>query len=175
MSKYARKTLNIHMGDYAFWFFYLVDFGGWFTLLELYLGCVYKCIIYDILFPLISVYYFIFGSVPIHLMNLTKEYFLDNNVWVVVVKFSFMNLWQFVSAAMETMKQEIKTLDGKINSLSNLLHGYSKVVGEPSCANSLISIHDHLKRRECCRLICQDLQVFLLFAVIFVYTLNYFA
>ena len=65
------------------------------------------------------------------------------------------------------MKQEIKTLDGKINSLSNFFHVYSKLKGEPSFANSLASVQDHLKRRKCCRIIRQDLQVFLLRAVIF--------
>ncbi|PON87997.1 hypothetical protein TorRG33x02_161990 [Trema orientale] len=57
------------------------------------------------------------------------------------------------------MKQEIKTLDGKINSLSNFFHTYFKLKGEPSCGNSLASVRDHLKRRKCCRLIRQDLQL----------------
>ncbi|PON44239.1 hypothetical protein PanWU01x14_268370 [Parasponia andersonii] len=66
---------------------------------------------------------------------------------------------QVASDTVIRMKQEIKTLDGKINSLSNFFHTYFKLKGEPSCGNSLASVQDHLKRRKCCRLICQDLQL----------------
>ncbi|XP_030482876.2 uncharacterized protein LOC115699546 [Cannabis sativa] len=58
-----------------------------------------------------------------------------------------------------TMKQEIKTLDGKLNSLSSFLHNYSKCKEEPSYANSLASVQDHLKRKQCCRLIRHELQL----------------
>ncbi|XP_062107100.1 uncharacterized protein LOC133818326 isoform X2 [Humulus lupulus] len=58
-----------------------------------------------------------------------------------------------------SMKLEIKTLDGKINSLSNFLHNYSKCKGELSYANSLASVQHHLKRKQCCRLIRHELQL----------------
>lgn len=64
------------------------------------------------------------------------------------------------------MRQELKASDGEIKSLSNFFHSRIKLKGEPSCADTISLVHDHLKTRTCCRLIRQDFQVFLIHAMI---------
>lgn len=74
---------------------------------------------------------------------------------------------------MSIMEQDVKDLHTKINSLSNFFHSYCKLkVGDRSCADTLALVYDDLKRRKCCRLLRQELQVFPLFAVIFVDSLT---
>lgn len=66
-----------------------------------------------------------------------------------------------------TMRQEIKALDRQIKSLINFFHTHIKLKGEPSCADTIALVNHHLETRTCCRFIHQDLQVFLIYARIF--------
>ncbi|XP_075643203.1 uncharacterized protein LOC142614554 isoform X1 [Castanea sativa] len=58
-----------------------------------------------------------------------------------------------------TMRQESEALDGKIKSLIKFFHSNCKMKGEPSCADTIALVHDHLEKRMCCRFIQQDLQL----------------
>ncbi|PRQ52444.1 hypothetical protein RchiOBHm_Chr2g0155571 [Rosa chinensis] len=57
-----------------------------------------------------------------------------------------------------TMRQELRASDEKIKSLSKFFHSHIKFKGEPSYANTIALVHDHLKTRTFCRLIRQELQ-----------------
>ncbi|XP_050279878.1 uncharacterized protein LOC126720976 isoform X2 [Quercus robur] len=58
-----------------------------------------------------------------------------------------------------TMRQESEALDGKIKSLIKCFHSNCTMKGEPSCADTIALVHDHLEKRMCCRFIQQDLQL----------------
>ncbi|KAL0008746.1 hypothetical protein SO802_010248 [Lithocarpus litseifolius] len=58
-----------------------------------------------------------------------------------------------------TMRQESEALDGKIKSLIKCFHSNCTIKGEPSCADTIALVHDHLEKRMCCRFIQQDLQL----------------
>ncbi|XP_024028614.1 uncharacterized protein LOC21390286 [Morus notabilis] len=67
---------------------------------------------------------------------------------------------QDASDTMSKMKQDVKDLHTKINSLSNFFHSYCKLkLGDRSCADTLAIVYDDLKRRKCCRLLRQELQL----------------
>ncbi|KAL5581675.1 hypothetical protein UlMin_014117 [Ulmus minor] len=66
---------------------------------------------------------------------------------------------QVASDSVSKMKQKIKDLDRQINSLSNYFRSYCKLKGDVSCDNIVSSVHDNLKRRNRCRFIRQDLQL----------------
>lgn len=75
---------------------------------------------------------------------------------------SFKLCVQVASDTMDTMKQEIKVLDTKINGLSNFFQKQCKMKDDASYDVTLASIQDNLIKRKRCRLVRQDLQVFLL-------------
>ncbi|KAK4594211.1 hypothetical protein RGQ29_018050 [Quercus rubra] len=58
-----------------------------------------------------------------------------------------------------TMRQESEALDEKIKSLIKCFHSNCTMKGEPSCADTIELVHDHLEKRMCCRFIQQDLQL----------------
>ncbi|CAK7328444.1 unnamed protein product [Dovyalis caffra] len=58
-----------------------------------------------------------------------------------------------------TMRLESEALDRNIKSLTKSFHSYCKMKGEPSCAETIALVNDHLRRRTSCRFIRKDLQL----------------
>ncbi|KAK2647823.1 hypothetical protein Ddye_015312 [Dipteronia dyeriana] len=56
-----------------------------------------------------------------------------------------------------SMRQVVESLDRKIKNIVKS-HTYGKMKGEPSCAETILALNDHLKKKMLCRSICQDLQ-----------------
>lgn len=56
------------------------------------------------------------------------------------------------------MNHEMAALERKIKTLTKSFHDYCKLKGEPSSAETIVLLDEHLKRRSCCRLIRQDIQ-----------------
>lgn len=57
------------------------------------------------------------------------------------------------------MRQEIEAADRKIKNLTKSLQSSCNMKENPSCAETILLVNDHLNRRKCCSFICQDLQV----------------
>ncbi|GKV41233.1 hypothetical protein SLEP1_g48799 [Rubroshorea leprosula] len=58
-----------------------------------------------------------------------------------------------------TMKHEVEAFKRKIKNLTNSLHNYYKLKGEPNSADTIILLNEQLKKRTCCRFVCQDMQL----------------
>ncbi|KAK0590950.1 hypothetical protein LWI29_033533 [Acer saccharum] len=58
-----------------------------------------------------------------------------------------------------SMRQVVETLDRKIKNIVKS-RTYGKMKGEPSCAETIAALNDHLKKKMLCRSIRQDLQNF---------------
>ncbi|KAK3184576.1 hypothetical protein Dsin_031862 [Dipteronia sinensis] len=57
-----------------------------------------------------------------------------------------------------SMRQVVETLDRKIKNIVKS-RTYGKMKGEPSCAETIVALNDHLKKKMLCRSIRQDLQL----------------
>ncbi|XP_022727891.1 uncharacterized protein LOC111283587 [Durio zibethinus] len=57
------------------------------------------------------------------------------------------------------MKHEAEALEKKIKNLTKSFYIYCKIKGEPSCSDTIELLNDHLKKRTCCRFICQYMQL----------------
>ncbi|KAK1568340.1 hypothetical protein Q3G72_023333 [Acer saccharum] len=57
-----------------------------------------------------------------------------------------------------SMRQVVETLDRKIKNIVKS-RTYGKMKGEPSCAETIAALNDHLKKKMLCRSIRQDLQL----------------
>lgn len=66
---------------------------------------------------------------------------------------------QVANDKVATLKQEAEASERKIKHLVESFHTRLEVKGELSSADTLVLVNDHLKKRTCCRFICQDLQV----------------
>lgn len=58
-----------------------------------------------------------------------------------------------------TIKEALKISERKVATLTRSLHSSLKLKGEPKCADTIISVKEHLMRRSCCRFLHQDMQV----------------
>lgn len=82
-------------------------------------------------------------------------------------------LCQVAGDSVTRMRQEVESLDRKTKNLVKSFHSYFKMKGELSCADTLMLLHEKLKKRMCCRTICQDLQVLLhLLYFLLIHTFN---
>lgn len=61
-----------------------------------------------------------------------------------------------------TMKQTLETLEKRNTNLIKSLTTACKVKGEPSCANSISLVTNHLMKKSCCRLLCLDMQTWII-------------
>lgn len=66
---------------------------------------------------------------------------------------------QVAGDSVTRMRQEVESLDSKTKNLVKSFDTYFKMKGELSCADALMLLNEKLKKRMCCRTICQDLQV----------------
>ncbi|MCD7470466.1 hypothetical protein HAX54_010368 [Datura stramonium] len=57
-----------------------------------------------------------------------------------------------------TMKEALEISERKVANLTRSLHSSLKLKGEPNCADTIISVKEHLMRRSCCRFLRQDMQ-----------------
>lgn len=71
---------------------------------------------------------------------------------------SFFESWQGAGGKVSTMKREVEALEKKIKNLTKSFHIYCKIKGEQSSSGTIELVNDHLKKRTCCRFICQDIQ-----------------
>ncbi|XP_049370678.1 uncharacterized protein LOC125835606 isoform X2 [Solanum verrucosum] len=61
-----------------------------------------------------------------------------------------------------TIKEALKISERKVATLTRSLHSSLKLKGEPNCADTIISVKEHLMRRSCCRFLRQDMQMFVI-------------
>ncbi|XP_004243880.1 uncharacterized protein [Solanum lycopersicum] len=61
-----------------------------------------------------------------------------------------------------TIKEALKISERKVATLTRSLHSSLKLKGEPKCADTIISVKEHLMRRSCCRFLHQDMQMFVI-------------
>ncbi|XWS36668.1 hypothetical protein CRYUN_Cryun20dG0105200 [Craigia yunnanensis] len=80
---------------------------------------------------------------------------LDNNSCSV----RFEDNLEGASDKVATMKHEAEALEKKIKNLTKSFYIYCKIKGEPSWSDTIKLLDDHLKKRTCCRFICQDMQL----------------
>lgn len=57
-----------------------------------------------------------------------------------------------------TIKEALEISERKVANLTRSLHSSLKLKGEPNCADTIISVKEHLMRRSCCRFLRQDMQ-----------------
>ncbi|KAA8526644.1 hypothetical protein F0562_008153 [Nyssa sinensis] len=57
------------------------------------------------------------------------------------------------------MRQVLEASDREIVNLTKSFHTSCKMKGEPSCADTVVLVNDHLKKRTCCRFLRLDLQL----------------
>ncbi|XP_015169008.1 uncharacterized protein [Solanum tuberosum] len=61
-----------------------------------------------------------------------------------------------------TIKEALKISERKVATLTRSFHSSLKLKGEPNCADTIISVKEHLMRRSCCRFLRQDMQMFVI-------------
>ncbi|KAK8694229.1 hypothetical protein V6N13_071785 [Hibiscus sabdariffa] len=72
---------------------------------------------------------------------------------------TFGNNLEGASCKVSTMKNEVEALENKIKNLTKSLHTCCKIKGEQSSSGTIELVNDHLKKRTCCRLIRQGIQL----------------
>lgn len=98
--------------------------------------------------------------------NGLDNYSLEFICLVLINEKGIIFIFQASCDIVNAMRQELNASDGEIKSLRKFFLSRIKLKGEPSCVDAISLVHDHLKTRTCCRLIRQDLQVFLIHAMI---------
>ncbi|KAK4341783.1 hypothetical protein RND71_037599 [Anisodus tanguticus] len=58
-----------------------------------------------------------------------------------------------------SIKEALEISERKIANLTRSLHSSLQLKGEPNCADTIISVEEHLMRRSCCRFLRQDMQM----------------
>ncbi|KAJ8568631.1 hypothetical protein K7X08_028164 [Anisodus acutangulus] len=58
-----------------------------------------------------------------------------------------------------SIKEALEISERKVANLTRSLHSSLKLKGEPNCADTIISVKEHLMRRSCCRFLRQDMQM----------------
>ncbi|KAK8669392.1 hypothetical protein V6N13_106823 [Hibiscus sabdariffa] len=90
-----------------------------------------------------------------HFVSSEKDAKLSDNSCSV----TFGNNLEGASCKVSTMKNEVEALENKIKNLTKSFHTCCKIRGEQSSSGTIELVNDHLKKRTCCRLIRQGIQL----------------